>query len=150
MRAASAFPDTRPKTSTKRAETAARIRAQHRSRGSVSMAPVNTSASATDVDNEITAELPVLDVAAYEATLDTASHTDSWAITADTSAQAASDVTMQMPKPAAATPTLRVADDTGTHEMPVFKKARAPQRDPAPTPVAPATAPAPHAAPSPT
>ena len=41
------------------------------------MPPVNTSASPTDVDNEATAELPVLDVAAYESTLkDPVSHTD--------------------------------------------------------------------------
>ena len=36
------------------------------------MPPVKTVASSTDVDNEATAELPVLDVAAYEATLDDA------------------------------------------------------------------------------
>ena len=42
------------------------------------MPPVNTSASSPDVDNEATAELPVLDVAAYESTL--GEHTDSWAV----------------------------------------------------------------------
>ena len=41
------------------------------------MPPVN-SASTSDVDNEATAELPVLDVAAYEA--DQNAHTDSWAV----------------------------------------------------------------------
>ena len=42
------------------------------------MPPVNTSASSPDVDNEATAELPVLDVAAYESTL--GERTDSWAV----------------------------------------------------------------------
>ena len=42
------------------------------------MPPVNTSASSPDVDNEATAELPVLDVAAYELTL--GERTDSWAV----------------------------------------------------------------------
>jgi hypothetical protein len=44
------------------------------------MPPVN-SASSSDVDNEATAELPVLDVAAYEATLnEELSHTDSFIV----------------------------------------------------------------------
>ena len=42
------------------------------------MSPANTSASPTDVDNEATAELPVLDVAAYESSLN--EHTDSWVV----------------------------------------------------------------------
>ena len=37
------------------------------------MPPVKPVASSTDVDNDATAELPVLDVAAYEATLDDSS-----------------------------------------------------------------------------
>ena len=45
------------------------------------MPPVNTSASPSDVDNEATAELPVLDVAAYESTLsDPIAHTDTWVL----------------------------------------------------------------------
>lgn len=84
------------------------------------MPPVS-SAPTSDVDNEATAELPVLDVAAYEATLgeaDSIAHTDSW--TVPTIAEA----TMEMPalKPDAI-PTLKVAaaydlDHSGTHEMP--------------------------------
>jgi len=42
------------------------------------MPPVNTSASSPDVDNEATAELPVLDVAAYESTM--GERTDSWSV----------------------------------------------------------------------
>ena len=84
------------------------------------MPPVN-SAPSTDVDNEATAELPVLDVAAYEATLSEAvheepAHTDSWI---------APEATTEMPavKPEAI-PTLTAAtpaydlDHSGTHEMP--------------------------------
>ena len=44
------------------------------------MPPVKTVASSSDVDTEATAELPVLDVAAYESTLsDPISNTDTWA-----------------------------------------------------------------------
>jgi len=84
------------------------------------MPPVN-SAPSTDVDNEATAELPVLDVAAYEATLseavhEEAAHTDSWI---------APEATTEMPvvRPEAI-PTLTAAtpaydlDHSGTHEMP--------------------------------
>jgi chromosome segregation ATPase len=66
------------------------------------MSPVNHVATSAESDNEATAELPVLDVAVYEASLDDAiSRTDS-------------------------IPTLRAADvDTslsGTHEMPLLAK----------------------------
>lgn len=81
------------------------------------MPPVNHVAS-SEHDNEATAELPVLDVAAYEASLDdTISHTDSWAAPVDgTSA----------------------LDLSGTHEMPALlnsrprKSARAPDERAAP------------------
>ena len=47
------------------------------------MPPVK-SVSSSDVDNEATAELPVLDVAAYESTLSQAdaetAHTDTWVL----------------------------------------------------------------------
>jgi hypothetical protein len=86
------------------------------------MPPVNTSASPTDVDNEATAELPVLDVAAYESSLsDSVSHTDTWVVPTDTAMQAVSappEPTAQMP---ALSPTARPAydiDHSGTHEMP--------------------------------
>ncbi len=82
------------------------------------MPPVKTVASSTDVDNDATAELPVLDVAAYEATLDqSVSSTDTW--TVPTIAPTV-QVTVE------AIPTLLPADteDTldlsATHEMPVF------------------------------
>src|SRR5678816_834153 len=43
------------------------------------MPPVKPAASSTDDDTDATAELPVLDVAAYEATLDDPiSNTDTW------------------------------------------------------------------------
>ena len=97
------------------------------------MPPVNTSASSTDVDNEATAELPVLDIAAYESTLETVAHTDSWVVPAGVMAPA-SDVTVQMPVPKSeAIPTLRpaeiesndVLDHSGTHEMPALPKSAA-------------------------
>jgi hypothetical protein len=89
------------------------------------MPPVKTVASSTDVDNEATAELPVLDVASYEATLEEPiATTDSWNVPA--SAPKA-DVTAQMPALAVeAIPTLRPADDaadlSGTHEMPAMAR----------------------------
>jgi hypothetical protein len=84
--------------------------------------PVKTVASSTDVDNDATAELPVLDVAAYEATLDASvSSTDTWTVPAivPTIAPAAA-VSIE------AIPTLLPADTettldlSATHEMPVF------------------------------
>ena len=86
------------------------------------MPPVITSASSTDVDNEATAELPMLDIAAFESTLETIAHTDSWAVPSILPA----DATAQMPVPRMEVPTLRSAefnpndphDHSGTHEMP--------------------------------
>jgi hypothetical protein len=81
-----------------------------------------SSESPTDVDNEATAELPVLDVAAYESTL--AEHTDNWVIPRVATAPAepnAVDATAQMPAMKGnAIPTLPAydIDHSGTHEMP--------------------------------
>ena len=92
------------------------------------MPPVNTSASPSDVDNEATAELPVLDVAAYESTLnDPVSHTDTWVVP-NATVLAAADSTAQLPIPAEAIPTLRPAEpdihpeleNSGTLEMPAL------------------------------
>jgi hypothetical protein len=100
-------------------------------RGFPAMPPVKTSAPHPDVDNEATAELPVLDVAAYEATLDTTAHTDNWVVPGDVAAAAPSaDATVQMPVVVEAIPTLRPAesvpaydlDHSGTHEMPAFAR----------------------------
>jgi hypothetical protein len=86
------------------------------------MSSVN-SAPSPAVDNEATAELPVLDVAAYEATLgeavdDPVAHTDSWV-------PPAAEATTEMPAlKSEAIPTLAAAapaydlDHSGTHEMP--------------------------------
>jgi hypothetical protein len=89
------------------------------------MPPVNTSAFPADVDNEATAELPVLDVAAYESTLN--EHTDSWVVPASTATPAnAAEATTEMPKLAVEViPTLQAApaydlDHSGTHEMPAM------------------------------
>ena len=86
------------------------------------MPPVNTSASPSDVDNEATAELPVLDVAAYESTLnDPVEHADTWVLPTNGVTQTVStpaDDTLQMP---AISPAPKPAYDTnhsGTHEMP--------------------------------
>jgi peptidoglycan hydrolase CwlO-like protein len=85
------------------------------------MPPVKTVASSTDVDNEATAELPVLDVAAYEATLDQSlSNTDTWSVPAAAPAETAVVPAVE------AIPTLLPADPestldlSATHEMPVF------------------------------
>jgi predicted nucleic acid-binding Zn-ribbon protein len=102
------------------------------------MAPVNTGASPTDVDNEATAELPVLDVAAFEATLnegDSVSHTDTWVVPGEVAAAAltrdemAEDKTVIMSRTAGATeqiPTLPAydLDHSGTHEMPAIPALR--------------------------
>jgi hypothetical protein len=89
------------------------------------MAPVN-SAPSSEVDNEATAELPVLDVAAYESTLkddETVAHTDTWVLPSGTFKPA--DATAEMPAfKADSIPTLTKAvpaydlDHSGTHEMP--------------------------------
>jgi predicted nucleic acid-binding Zn-ribbon protein len=103
------------------------------------MAPVTTGASPTDVDNEATAELPVLDVAAFEASLNEAegtSHTDTWVVPGEVAAAAVSnremgdDATVILPKVKAGTekiPTLPPAydlDHSGTHEMPAIPALR--------------------------
>jgi FHA domain-containing protein len=88
------------------------------------MPPVNTSASPSDVDNEATAELPVLDVAAYESTLnDPIAHTDTWVLPTNVLTQAApvtADVTAQMPVMAQPQKPAYDIDHSGTHEMPVM------------------------------
>ena len=84
------------------------------------MPPVKTVASPPDVDNEATAELPVLDVAAYESTLnDPIAHTDTWVLPTNVLTQASpvtADATTQMPA-LSATPAYDL-DHSGTHEMP--------------------------------
>jgi hypothetical protein len=94
------------------------------------MPPVNTSASPSDVDNEATAELPVLDVAAYESTLnDPIAHTDTWVLPTGTLTQpapAAAEATMEVPA-LSQTQTLTLTpaydvDHSGTHEMPPMSK----------------------------
>jgi len=90
------------------------------------MSPVNTSASSPDVDNEATAELPVLDVAAYESSL--GERTDSWVVPAPALTPITNnsvEATTAMPAlPEEAIPTLQAAppaydiDHSGTHEMP--------------------------------
>jgi pSer/pThr/pTyr-binding forkhead associated (FHA) protein len=120
------------------------------------MPPVNTSASPSDVDNEATAELPVLDVAAYESTLsDPIAHTDTWVLPTGALTQmapATADVTMEVPAISPAPTPAYDLDHSGTHEMPQMplsapksaRKATKPAAVPAPasTPVS-ASAPAP-------
>jgi hypothetical protein len=112
------------------------------------MAPVNPSSSSSstssEVDNEATAELPVLDVAAYEATLDEPlSHTDTWVIPSSGPAPLIVDATPLPGLGSDSIPTLKVAIDlehtaeiphdfTGTHEMPSlppFRKSDKVQRN---------------------
>jgi hypothetical protein len=138
------------------------------------MPPVNTSASPTDADNEATAELPVLDVAAYESSL--AEHTDSWVAPSVTMTPAIPnvvEVTTEMPAlKSEAIPTLQPAipaydiDHSGTHEMPQpsrmqlkryekpghkhSKKAAKPESIPSPVAAAPEPAPALESPPAPT
>ncbi|MDF3022235.1 MAG: hypothetical protein K0Q92_3538 [Steroidobacteraceae bacterium] len=94
------------------------------------MPPVN-SAPSSEVDNEATAELPVLDVAAYESTLngdEGNAHTDTWAVPGAALmpvAHGAIDATTEMPAARLdSIPTLNQAvpaydlDHSGTHEMP--------------------------------
>ena len=89
------------------------------------MPPVKTVASPPDVDNEATAELPVLDVAAYEATLnDTINSTDSFI--------APVIPTLQPAEPE------NLVDLSGTHEMPPLPKPnKIVKATPAPLPAAP-------------
>jgi FHA domain-containing protein len=90
------------------------------------MPPVKTAASSTDVDNEATAELPVLDVAAYEAALgDATSSTDTWNVPPGTIATVVAQVEVApLPATVDSIPTLRAADPdldlSGTHEMPAI------------------------------
>ena len=110
------------------------------------MPPVNTSASPSDVDNEATAELPVLDVAAYESTLnDPISHTDSWVLPTGAQTQTASvsaEATLQLPVMSSAPKPAYDIDHSGTHEMPQMslsvpnsaRKAARPSAVPTPTP----------------
>jgi hypothetical protein len=95
------------------------------------MPPANSSASPTDVDNEATAELPVLDVAAYESSLN--EHTDSFIVPAAALTPVtpnAVEATTEMPMLAGdtAVPTLQMPipaydlDHSGTHEMPALPK----------------------------
>ena len=91
---------------------------------------MNTSASSPDVDNEATAELPVLDVAAYESTL--GERTDSWAVpngAMTPMTNNAVEATTAMPAVAGESiPTLQAMspafdlDHSGTHEMPALPK----------------------------
>lgn len=120
------------------------------------------SAPSSEVDNEATAELPVLDVAAYEATLqpeEPLAHTDTWVLPAGTFTPGphhAVEATAEMPAAKLdSIPTLTQAvpaydlDHSGTHEMPATllastkkparqKKHSAPKTDAAPAAVAPA------------
>jgi hypothetical protein len=90
------------------------------------MPPVITSASSPDVDNEATAELPVLDVAAYESTM--GERTDSWSVPNAAPSPVtdnAAEGTTEMPAlQGELIPTLQAAakpydlDHSGTHEMP--------------------------------
>jgi hypothetical protein len=108
------------------------------------MPPV-ISAPSSETDNEATAELPVLDVAAYESTLreeeETMAHTDTWVMPSGTfkPAIAAVDATAEMPAIRVdAIPTLTKAvpaydlDHSGTHEMPpmLLGKSSTPPRSP--------------------
>ena len=122
------------------------------------MPPVN-SATSSDVDNEATAELPVLDIAAYEATLngevldERTAHTDSWVV------PNAVEATTEMPGiRLESIPTLTASvpaydlDHSGTHEMPamLLKQSAPAQRSDKQRPNKPAkveTAPEPPAAP---
>jgi len=90
------------------------------------MPPVNTSASPSDVDNEATAELPVLDVAAYELTLDDPiAHTDTWVLPNGVLTPQAADPaepTMAVPAATQSSKPAYDLDHTGTHEMPPMSK----------------------------
>src|SRR5262245_22457306 len=94
------------------------------------MPPVKTAASSTDVDNEATAELPVLDVAAYEAALgDTTASTDTWSVPPGSITAVVAEAGAASPAAAESIPTLRaaepeeIADLSGTHETPAIPTA---------------------------
>ena len=111
------------------------------------MPPVNNASSA-DVDNEATAELPVLDVAAYEATLtqatlepaddlDENAHTDSWVLPSGALSPATHNLveaTTEMPAVRVESVTATIPaydlDHSGTHEMPPMPQLPPIQRQP--------------------
>ena len=79
------------------------------------MPPVNPSSTSSEVDNEATAELPVLDVAAYESTLnEPVSHTDTWVLPTGVAPQVV-DAKALTPD---SIPTLSPVDLEGTTEIP--------------------------------
>src|SRR5262245_52320811 len=98
------------------------------------MPPVIHVASTLEPDTEATAELPVLDVAAYEAAREDAlAHTDKLVKPASSSTFAAADVTAKMPAiKSDSIPTLHPADFeaassldlSGTHEMPAMLRTK--------------------------
>src|SRR5262245_55155551 len=94
--------------------------------GPPAMPPVKTVASSTDVDNDATAELPVLDVAAYEATIaESIASTDTWTVPVVPAPPVLESGAPQPVIDVDSIPTLRVAeadaalDLSGTHEMPL-------------------------------
>jgi hypothetical protein len=96
------------------------------------MPPVHPS-STPEFDNEATAELPVLDVAAYESTLnESLSHTDTWVLpngapvpAADARAAAPEGIPTLKPVDLEGTTEMpRVLDFSGTHEMPALPPTR--------------------------
>ncbi len=120
------------------------------------MPPVKTVASSTDVDNDATAELPVLDVAAYEATLDESiANTDTWTVPAIAPAESA-DTSSTVSGGIDAIPTLHAADVqdfeqdgldlSGTHELPAGITLAKPNKVIKATPVTPPATVAPAAA----
>jgi hypothetical protein len=90
------------------------------------MPPVNSSASPTDVDNDATAELPVLDVVAYESTLNEPARPVAAVAPAPAPAHL-TEPTAEMPAlKVEAIPTLQALipasdlEHSGTHEMPAL------------------------------
>ena len=95
------------------------------------MPPVNTSASPSDVDNEATAELPVLDVAAYESDAERSHRAHRYLDSADgradcRPASATVKPRREMPAISPAQAGLRRIDHSGTHEMPQRWRCRRP------------------------
>jgi DNA repair exonuclease SbcCD ATPase subunit len=97
------------------------------------MPPVNTSASPTDVDNDATAELPVLDVAAYESAQ--SEQAESRAVPpvaltpvpthlAEATAEMPGLKVEAIPTLQASTPAAPDPDHSGTHEMPALRETR--------------------------
>jgi hypothetical protein len=83
------------------------------------MPPVNKSASSTDVDCEATAELPVLDIAAYESSLEDTVHTDTWVLPA-VAIDSESIPTLHVAADLESTADISIADFSNTHEMPAY------------------------------